>query len=71
MDGEEAAHEGVDAAVVGIATGAKLRKGKTGVGTQKARIKRTLVSKTAIIRDDSVGFLRPVFPGEWCPQRNR
>lgn len=70
MDGEEAAHEGVDAAMVGIAARGELGKGKAGVGTQKTGIKGTLVSKTAIIRDNRVGLLGTVFPGEWCPHVN-
>lgn len=44
MNGEEATHEGMDAAVVGIAARAKLGKGKSGVGTQESGIKGTGVS---------------------------
>ena len=33
MDGEEAAHEGVDAAMVGIGARFERRKGKAGIGT--------------------------------------
>ena len=32
MDGEKAAHEGVDAAMIGIGTGLEWRKGKAGIG---------------------------------------
>ena len=44
MNGEEATHEGMDAAVVGIAARAKLGQGKSGVGTQESGIKGTGVS---------------------------
>jgi hypothetical protein len=44
MNGEEAPHEGMDAAVVWIATRVKLGKGKSGVGTQETGIKGTCVS---------------------------
>ena len=44
MNGEEATHEGMNAAVVGIATRVKLGKGKSGVGTQETGIKGTCVS---------------------------
>ena len=44
MNGEEPTHEGMDAAVVGIATRVKLGKGKSGVGVQKTGIKGTCVS---------------------------
>jgi hypothetical protein len=41
MNGKEATHEGMDAAVVGIAARVKLGKGKSGVGAQETGIKRT------------------------------
>ena len=44
MNGEESTHEGMDAAVVGIATRFKLGKGKPVVGTQETGIKGTCVS---------------------------
>jgi len=49
MDGEEAAHEGVDAAVIGIAARFEFGEGIAGVRTYEAGIKGTLVSGTAII----------------------
>ena len=49
MDGEEAAHEWVDAAVIWIAARVESGKGITGVRPYKAGIKGTGVSKTAII----------------------
>jgi len=44
MNGEEPTHEGMDAAVVGIATRVKLGKGKSSVWTQETGIKGTYVS---------------------------
>ena len=44
MNGEEPTHEGMDAAVVGIATRVKLGKGKPGIRTQETGIKGTYVS---------------------------
>ena len=44
MNGEQTTHEGMDTAVVGIATRVKLGKGKSGVGTQVTGIKGTCVS---------------------------
>jgi len=35
MNGEEAAHEWVDAAMVGIGAGIERRKGKAGIGSQE------------------------------------
>ena len=49
MDGEEAAHEGVDAAVIGIAARFESGKGIAGVRPYEAGIKGTGISKTAII----------------------
>jgi len=70
MDGEEAAHEGVNAAVIGIAARFQGRKEKASVGCYKTGIKRTDVPKTTIVGNDGVGFLRPVFPGERSSYRN-
>ena len=44
MNGEESTHEGMDAAVVGIAARFQLGKGKSGVRTQEAGIKGTCIS---------------------------
>jgi hypothetical protein len=38
MNGEKATHEGVDAAVIGIAPRFERRKGKAGIGSYKSGI---------------------------------
>jgi len=71
LDGEEAAHKWVDAAVIGIGTRWEWRKGIAGIGSEKPGIKGAPISQATIIGNDGVGLLGTISPREGCSQRNR
>ncbi len=67
VDGQEPAHEGMKATVIGITARWQVRERKIFVGPKDFRIEGTARKSGAIVGNDGMGFLGKIVPGQWSP----